>query len=241
MDLHRTEEKDGSRERAGIYGVIGSGQTDVAHFNGSDAGKDDFSAYSLGAYWTHMGVQDWYLDGVFQATWYEAEGRSNRLPTLKSEGLGLAASLEGGYPLQLGERWVVEPQIQGIYQSINMSTASDAAADVRFDDVTSLTGRIGARVAKSWIENAPEPRLTTGWLRASLWHEFLGDPQIAFSSAAGDVPFRADLSGSWAELNAGISKQVNQDSTFYASLGYQVGADDHRHAYSGMMGVQVTW
>jgi len=45
---------------------------------------------------------------------------------------------------------------------------------------------------------------------ANLWHEFLGDPITAFSSATGFLPFRSDLGGNWAEINAGVSTALNR-------------------------------
>ena len=74
-DLYRRESQDGSRDNAGLYAAFGHGEVDVTHnllgltFKG---GEDEFDAYSVGGYWTHFGPNDWYLDGVLQATWYDA-------------------------------------------------------------------------------------------------------------------------------------------------------------------------
>ena len=62
---------DGGDDFAGVYGAYGEGDGDVRHFTGVKAGKDDFDACSIGAYWTHLTPTGWYVDGVVQGTWYD--------------------------------------------------------------------------------------------------------------------------------------------------------------------------
>ncbi|NJO35498.1 MAG: autotransporter outer membrane beta-barrel domain-containing protein, partial [Rhodospirillales bacterium] len=81
------------------YVALGSARGDVTHFDATTAGHDSFVAMSAGAYWTHFGPTGWYLDGVLQGTWYDVRGASNYLSPFETEGLGMAASIEGGLPL----------------------------------------------------------------------------------------------------------------------------------------------
>lgn len=244
LDLYRGMNADGSRDHAGIYGVIGRLQGDVRHFNGIKAGTNTIDGYSLGAYWTHFGASGWYLDGVVQGTWFNVEADSKRLIKLERDGFGFAASLEGGYPIQLGGGWVIEPQAQLVYQTLVNGSGHDGAALVRFSDVDSLAGRIGARVARSWEigrDDAARPRMMTAWAKASLWNEFLGDPKTSFSSATGPITFRSDLGGAWAEVKAGADAQLTGNTAMFASAGYSVGLDGRSHAYDGRVGLKVTW
>ncbi|MGO4676074.1 autotransporter outer membrane beta-barrel domain-containing protein [Bosea sp. 2YAB26] len=245
LDLYRSVSADGSRDHAGIYGAIGRIEGDVTHFNGIKAGTNSSDAYSLGAYWTHFGPSGWYLDGVLQGTWYDAKADSKRGFVLNRDTFGFAASLEGGYPLQLGNGFILEPQAQLVYQTVAGGSALDTAALVRFSDAESLAGRIGARLAKSWtLEEATpgaRPRLMTAWLKASLWNEFLGNPKTSFSSATGFIPFRSDLGGAWAELKAGIDAQLTRNTALYATAGYSIGFDGRSHAYDGRLGIKVSW
>ena len=64
------------------------------------------------------------------------------LPRGKTQGFGFAASLEGGYPFHDG--WLLEPQAQLVYQTINIDDFNDGVADVRYSNTDSLAGRIGA-------------------------------------------------------------------------------------------------
>jgi outer membrane autotransporter protein len=245
LDIYRGMNADGSRDHVGIYGVIGRLQGDVKHFTGIKAGTNTIDGYSLGAYWTHFGASGWYLDGVIQGTWYDVEADSKRLISLKREAFGIAASLEGGYPIHLGNGWLIEPQAQLIYQTQLNGSGHDGAALVRFSDVDSLAGRLGARLAKSWTleEATPQsrPRMMIAWLKASLWNEFLGSPKTSFSSATGFIPFRSDLGGAWAEVKVGVDAAITRNTALYASAGYSVGFDGRSHAYDGRVGIKVTW
>lgn len=245
IDLYRSWNADGSRDHAGVYGAIGRIQGDVTHYNGIRAGTNTIDGYSLGAYWTHFGPSGWYLDGVVQGTWLDAEADSKRLIKLNRDGFGFAASLEGGYPIALGHGWIIEPQAQLVYQTLVNGSGHDGAAFVRFSDVDSLAGRIGARLARTWsleeMATGQQTRTMTAWLKASLWNEFLGNPKTSFSSAAGPVTFNSDLGGSWVELRAGLDTRIATNTSLYASAGYSMGTDGRSHAYDGRLGFRVTW
>jgi outer membrane autotransporter protein len=81
----------------------------------------------------------------------------------------------------------------------------------------------------------------TAWLRPNLWYEFLGDPKTSFSSATGFIPFRADLGGSWAELNGGVSGQVTRTTSIYANASYQLGLDGRGDAWDAKIGGRINW
>jgi outer membrane autotransporter protein len=242
-DVYRIERPDGSRDHAGFYAAAGLIDSNVTHFTGVGAGTDQLTAASIGAYWTHFGPQGAYLDGVLQGTWYNATGDSHRgLGQLSTHGASFAASLEGGYPIRFGGGLTIEPQAQAIYQNISLSDASDIAAQVRFNDIDSLTARVGARIAETWaLDAGPNPRLVTAWVRPNLWREFRGDPTTSFSSANGFVPFHADLGGNWAEINVGVSAMVNRTTALYANASYQTGLDGRSFAYDGKLGIRMNW
>ena len=98
--------------------AFGHGEVDVQHnllgrqFKG---GTDSFDAGTIGGYWTRFWENNAYLDGVVQATWYDVTAQSLRsklfgFPDQDTSGVGLAASLEGGYPFYFGDGWQLEPQ-----------------------------------------------------------------------------------------------------------------------------------
>jgi outer membrane autotransporter protein len=245
-DIYRKESSDGSRDHGGAYVAFGQIDGDVWHYTGVRAGRDTLQAWSLGAYWTHFGAPGWYIDAVAQGTWYDAKSRSSRsFASLKNDGFGLGASLEGGYPIALKPGWTIEPQAQLVYQRIWFDSANDGAATVKFSNVESLGGRVGARLIATWQETgedvAADRRKMSVWLRANLWHEFMGKPRTTFSSADGPVPFHAALGGTSVEFNVGVTAQFTRAMSFFASAGYQAGFERNAQAYEGRAGVRITW
>lgn len=248
MDLWRRtgeigDSDTGHRDTAGAYAAIGRANVDVTNFDGRGAGKDSLDGYTFGGYWTHYGPGDWYVDGVLQYTWYDVQADGNRgLPELSTNGFAIATAAEGGYPLRIGNDWVIEPQAQMIYQWVNLHDATDAGARIAFGDAQSLAGRLGVRLARTWIRgSAAAPREVTAWVRASAWHEFLGDPNTRFSSSLGSIPFRADTAGSWGEIKLGVTGEVARNAFVFVSVGYQRGFDGSREAWDGKIGVRVNW
>jgi len=243
QDLIRREHDDGSRDHAGITFAVGSAHGDVTHFDGT-TGNDDFQAYTLGGYWTHFGAPGWYVDTMLQGTLYDARTTANRgLLPLKTKGDGIAGSVEAGYPFRFSNGYFIEPQAQLIYQTINFNNALDNAAVVKFGNVDSLIGRLGARFGRTWSldGNVPGARLITAWIRPNVWQEFRGNPITQFSSATGFIPFRADLGGTWGEIDVGVSGQINLNTTLFANASYQSRFDGGGFAYDGKAGVRVNW
>ena len=246
LDLYRGDHTNGQRDNAGIYVAFGHANADVEHnllgrtFKG---GENDFDAYSVGGYWTRFGDNNWYLDGVLQGTWYEDMTMTGRrgLRDGETNGFGLAASIEGGYPFELGGGWQLEPQAQLVYQALNIDDFNDGASDVRYSNTDSLAGRIGARATQEWDVGGDAKRKLTVWGRADLWYEFLDDPTTEFSSVAGFIPFTADAGDTWATLGIGAAMQVADNASVYGNVNYDVAFDGDADAWEGKLGVKVRW
>jgi outer membrane autotransporter protein len=241
-DIYRRESPDGTRDQAGLYFAYGTATSRVTHFDGS-TGDNNFAGYTLGGYWTHFGAPGWYIDAVAQGTYYDVHSTANRgIPELTTHGPGFGGSLEGGYPFHFAGGYFIEPQAQLVYQHVNLADTSDIDASVRFEDVDSLAGRIGARFGRTFaLEGGPNPRLITAWLRPNFWYEFLGNPKTEFSSADGLIPFRADLGGPWFEINAGVSGQIDKRADLFANVSYQTKFNDNTYAIAGKVGVRMRW
>ncbi len=254
IDVYGNENQDGTIDRAGLYAAFGHGEVDVQHnllgrqFKG---GTDSFDAGTVGAYWTRFWENNAYLDGVAQATWYDVTTQSLRsklfgFPDQETSGVGLAASLEGGYPFYFGDGWQLEPQAQLIYQTVNMDSFNDGASDVNFDNLDSLTGRIGGRVARTWAVEAAAAdkpaRLATVWGSVNLWHEFLDTTSTtSFSSATGFIPFTAGLDENWVELGVGGSLQMTASTTVYGNVNFETPFDGGGYGVDGKIGLRMNW
>nr|WP_254200430.1 autotransporter outer membrane beta-barrel domain-containing protein [Lysobacter sp. MMG2] len=245
VDLLRREHDGGHSDTAGVYFALGLAKSDVKHYDGTLAGDNFIEGYSLGGYWTHYWPNAAYLDGVVQATWVDARSNSSRpLPSLESDGWSGAVSLEGGYPFGMGgSGWIIEPQAQLVYQSIDMDDVAVINTQVRFDDVTSFAARLGARAARSWQRgDATEPLQLSGWARLSAWHDFEGEPETEFSTAIGFAAFPTDIGGSWGEFKVGLTAEISRNLFIFASAGYQQSVDgSDTHAWDGKLGIRANW
>ncbi|AIL61643.1 autotransporter outer membrane beta-barrel domain-containing protein [Pseudomonas alkylphenolica] len=243
IDLYHGEDTDGSTDQAGISLSAGKIAGDIDHTDGSAAGDAKVRAVGLGGYWTHFGPAGWYLDGVLQFNHFDIQANPQDLPRFKTKGKGITASLEAGYPFKLNkdESLKIEPQAQVIVSKIKINDSHDAASEVRFEDVDSLTGRLGVRIDKDMFREDDKGKLhrTNIWVRPSIWHEFKSSPKTEFSSHDGFVPFTTDLGGTWTEVNLGVDYQASEKTTIHVSAGYEKGLDNDSHGYEGMIGIKV--
>jgi len=244
VDLYRRANANGSMDHAGAYVAFGRATADVDHLDGRSAGQAAMNGVTLGGYWTHIGKEGWYVDAVIQGTRYDVDnGRSPAGYNLDTRGFGFATSLEGGYPFRLNDEWVIEPQAQLVFQNVNLNDANDGAAKIRFNDVDSLRGRLGVRLART-VELDPGPdgkRVATTWLRASLVNEFLTNPTTEFSSQNGYVPFRADMKGASVQLNLGADVGVKRNVSMYGSVGSEISLRGDGQNFNGKLGVKIAF
>ncbi|WP_457436742.1 autotransporter outer membrane beta-barrel domain-containing protein [Pseudomonas sp. TE3786] len=240
-DLYRKTSTDGSHQQAGLSIATGTMDAGVKHYTGNNAGDDTVRGYSLGGYWTWFDTDGWYLDAVLQLNHFDIKARPNQLSNFETNGWGYTASLESGYPFEADKDLYIEPQAQLIYSYVDLDDSHDDGARVRFNDVESLIGRLGVRIAKDWFDQEPDKplRRTTGWIRPSVWHEFKGEPKTEFSSETGYIPFNSSVQGTTGEVNLGIDYQADARTTFTASAGYQQSFDGDSHGYDVMVGFKM--
>ncbi|MDR3503653.1 MAG: autotransporter outer membrane beta-barrel domain-containing protein [Legionella sp.] len=238
-DLYEGSTAKGTRNHLGVYGAFGRGTGGVERPH-LYLGSNEFTGYTMGGYWTVYSPMEAYIDTVLQATWYsEARSQSYRIPALETSGWGLAASIESGYPFTFKQQWIVEPQGQLVYQSINLDNGQDIGAIIRFKNNDSLAGRLGVRFANKHVFNNNEEKTLTTWFRPNFWYQFRGNPQAQFSSAAGYIPFQSQLEGSTLELNLGTTLDLPRNMSLYANGSYGVGLNLHANTYNGQLGFKV--
>jgi autotransporter family porin len=249
MDLYRDDNHDNdedTNDTAGLYigfgnitGQVEHGLPDRQIF----AGTENVGAFTVGGYWTHYGDVGQYLDAVLQASFYSIRHDSFRLPSSYTKGLGLAGSLEGGYPIQLDDGWQLEPQAQAVLQLISLDSFNDGFADISYSDATSLVGRLGLRLSHGLDFEPDDGKEDEGlaWARANIYHEFLGTPTTSFSSANGPVPFSANLQDTWLQLALGTDLDIRQDTSLFGQVSWDTTFDGASHAIEAKIGLKGKW
>jgi type V secretory pathway adhesin AidA len=237
-DLFKREKENGRRDHVGIFGAFGRGTGNVQR-PGLFLGSNQFSALSIGGYWTLYSAKEAYIDTVLQGTrYYDVASKSYRFNPLKTDGWGLVASVEGGYPFIIKPNWIFEPQIQGVYETVDLNNGRDVGGNIQFNDVESVVGRLGVRLAHRRLINEGEKILTT-WFRPNFWYQFKGNSNAAFSSIYGPIPFQSQLEGSTLELNLGTTLDLPRNLSLYANGSYGVGLNMHMITYDGRLGIKV--
>lgn len=244
IELLRRVDASGQSDVAGAYIAMGHIDSNVDAVYGGSAGTASMYGYSLGGYWTRKGASGWYVDGVLQGTRYDnVKTKSIFAEKLETDGWGVAASLEAGYPFVLAPGWALEPQGQLVYQWTKLEDSADSFARISFDDTSTFYGRIGARLTRRVAQG--EAQDLTAWARLNIWHAFDSDATTNFASLQGfnPVALSAPIGAStWAQVGVGLSGQIARNASAFGSVDYNRSLDGaNSDGWSGRVGVRFKW
>ncbi len=247
FDILRRTTDSGHRDHAGVY--FAYSDYDAPSVRGFALGEQNLAVGQLrmngpsaGAYWTHFGPTGWYVDGVFQGSWYDAKATSFYGAGISTNATAYTASLEAGYPIHFGEgnAWLIEPQAQIVYQGVSVERSQDQYSSVDWNTGTAWTGRLGAR-----LQYTGRDERGTFWqpyARVSLWHAFSGNDSTLFGQSSPAIETR--FSDTALEIGGGLTARMNQNVSFYGQASYRWSLDDSRSrqtATAGTVGIRVNW
>ena len=251
IDLWRGELIPGHRDAAGIYFAYANANVDVNGLVTNEAatgyvlrktGSLNLDAWSGGAYWTHYGPGDWYLDAVAQATRYQGDANT-QFASLSTTGFGFISSLETGYPIRLpvfGPGFVLEPEAQIVWQQVSFDDANDGLGEVALGTTSGASGRIGLR--GRWTIVSDSGQVWQPYVSANLWRDW-GAQATTIFSGADLVPLLEQATR--LQLGGGLSVRMNANVSFYANADYQFAVGDtdggQRNGIRGAAGVRYTW
>jgi outer membrane autotransporter protein len=252
FDLWRGEWLPGHRDTAGVYFAYANADVDVSGLvtNGTATnyvlrrtGSVNLNAWSGGAYWTHYGPTDWYLDAVVQGTVYEGTA-STQFARLATDGIGFVSSLEAGYPIPLpalGPGFVLEPQAQILWQHVSFDDANDGLGEVALGSTSGASGRIGVR--GRWTIVTDGGQVWQPYLRANLWRDWGATATTTFSGID-LVPLLERATR--VDLSAGTTARINANLGLYAQAGYEFAVKNHtdgrkRDGVRGDLGLRYRW
>lgn len=240
QDLFGQTGDGGYSQRAGLYvahtRLTGDIRGFALGFEDSAVGDMKLEGDSVGAYWTLVGPQQWYLDAVAQYTRLDGRARSDRGMQIDLDGHVWAASLETGYPIPLSQHWVLEPQAQIIGQKVSLDRQDDGVSNVRQDSDTQWTGRLGARLKGAYQAGSVplEP-----WVRANLWHSLSGEDRLTFDQVD---TIKTDQQATWADIGVGITARLSPAVSLYTGVTYAANLDSRQQEqFAGNFGVRIDW
>ena len=240
IDLWQFASLPGHRDNVGVFAAFAEGRANVSGFilatPNKFAGRTDFDASSVGAYWSHIAPTGWYTDAVLMGTIYDGDGRTFDSSRVGVDGSGVIASLEGGFTVARFAGLKLEQQAQLVYQYINLDEAHDPHAHVAHRTPDALHGRIGLRLAADSL-----PWLLKPYLKANIWQDFVGSDRTVYDHTQ-DIVLRHEATT--LELGAGFTAQIAPNVALWASADWSTdiaGEEQERESIRGNADLRITW
>lgn len=231
----------GHTQRVGLVG----GTTQLQGNNGlltsralADPGNDtlNLEGQSLGAYWSLTGPQGWHVDLTASGGRVSGYSRNDQGTRQATEGSAVTLSVEGGFPIGLSDNWVVEPQAQLINQRITLDTPYAGSGNASSSDLTSWSGRVGARLKGSYDFNGlgVEP-----YVRTNLWHTVYTGNTVTLDQVD---KISSSRNSSTVDVGLGLVARVTPAVSLYLSADYSSSVDDNDlNGLIGSLGVRMRW
>jgi hypothetical protein len=191
---------------------------------------------SLGAYWSLTGPQGWHVDLTASGGRVNGFSRNEQGARQAAEGSAVTFSVEGGFPIGLGNNWVVEPQAQLINQRITLDTPYAGSENASSSDLTSWSGRVGARLKGSYDINGlgVEP-----YVRTNLWHTVYTGNTVTLDQVD---KISSSRNSSTVEVGLGLVARVTPAVSLYVSADYSSNVDENDlNGLIGSLGVRMRW
>lgn len=239
QDVYAHVSDSGARQHAGVYVSQSRLTAGVKGFalaqEDRSVGELRLDGKSAGAYWSWVGADGGYVDGVLQYTRLDGRARSDRGDKLDLDGDAWAASLEAGVPIALSSHWAVEPQAQVIAQKTKFDTTSDRVSHIDHDAQVELTGRVGLRLEGRFKPNGT--RLLQPYAQVNLWHGDGGRDTLVFDNTD---KVKTDYRYTALQAEAGVAAQLNTSLSVHGGVQYTTHLDSREQEASGV-NLGVRW
>ena len=197
-------------------------------------------SYYLGTYLTWMDeASGYYVDSVLKLNRFRNEAKVGMSDGKRSKGdydnNGLGGSVEVGRHIKLDDGYFIEPFTQWSAVAIQGKDYHlDNGLQAEGDRTYSLLGKAGVTVGRNMqLDNGA---MVQPYVRAALAHEFSKNNEVKVNNNV----FNNDLSGSRAELGAGIAINLSQRWQAHAEVEYMNGKGIEM-PIAGTVGVQFKW
>jgi autotransporter family porin len=214
---------DGERDslRGGV--AYTRGNTRIRPHAADGYSSTTFDSDSVSFYGTWQRDSGFYLDGSLSWSWHRGDtdiARQKEVAKLKAD--GWSASLESGYPFVFANGLRLEPQAQLTWMRLKFDDASDKdGVDVAFDDDDQTIGRLGARLDRTWQDDAQ--REYTPYLRANYSRGWGGGSKVKVGAAQSDFSedFNSGRFGQMWDVGIGGTTRFRSDVSLYAEADYR--------------------
>ncbi|OLL54747.1 autotransporter [Bartonella henselae] len=194
--------------------------------------KSIFHKWLVTAYGSLESNAGFYVDGLLSYGLFKGDVVTlarGKTATLKSK--PLSVSLTGGQSFATGyEGFVVDPQIQLIYQHLQFHKAHDIDRfDVEMGKLDQWAMRIGGRLTKM-LAAFEKDRIVSFYGKLHVSHGFRGKQSVYFKDA-----FQLSAFGSSLEAGVGVYSQLSSKLILHSDLMYQ-----HKLTKAGFSGIHFS-
>ena len=196
------------------------GDTDLS------AGSSDNNTYTVGFYGSYFNESGCFLDTMLKIGRIDADYDFRTSAGKESADYMLTGAIFG---IETGHRWniqnyFIEPQVQLTYSHLRAENyTSSIGRDVKFDDMSSLIGRVGVMAGMQFAENRG-----SAYVKASYNHDFLGDVEGNYEFNGSVRTFDDELDDNWGEVSLGASYQVTDSVNTFVDVGTGFGKGRHQ-------------
>lgn len=200
--------------------LAGHSRSDLNLSYGSSGSID---SYYVGGYATWMDPESgYYVDSVLKYNRYQNDAKVGLSDGTRTKGdydtHGISASVEVGKHIKLDDGYFIEPFAQVAAAAVaGKDFTLDNGFDANGDVSRSLLGKVGTTLGKTISLGGDS--MIQPYVKAAFAHEFAQRNQVQVNNNV----FNNDLSGSRAELGAGVAWTVAKDFQVYGEAGYMNG------------------
>lgn len=240
QDIYAATSDTGHQDRFGLFAGFARATGDVNGFalgmNGLDAGHLAVNAYSLGAYWTHIGPGGWYTDVVLMGSTLDAKPLSRDGIGDTTHGRAITGSVEAGLPIPLGGNVELEPQAQLVWQRLSFNDLDDGISTVGFNRGNTYLGRAGLRLLGRFESSGVNWQ---PYVRLNVLRTFGDNDHTTFG---GDTVLGATVGQTAGKVDLGVAAQVGKSTSLYAAAsGLTNLGGERQRSVSGSVGVRWAW
>ena len=187
-------------------------------------GKTKTKDFSLGLSTTKYYNNGLYLDLAGQFSFIKNKYNSRDGVSANQKGNAFGLSVETGKSYKLGTNWVIQPQVQLVYQYLKLKDFKDDVREIHYGNDSILRGRIGLRATYNSIF----------YSIANVWHDFSNSTEATI----GSDNIKEKYSSTSGEFGLGVQIPIINSAYVYTDLRYERSfkSNPKHNGYRGTVG-----
>ena len=187
-------------------------------------GKTKTKDFSLGLSTTKYYNNGLYLDLAGQFSFIKNKYNSRDGVSANQKGNTFGLSVETGKSYKLGTNWIIQPQVQLVYQYLKLKDFKDDVREIHYGNDSILRGRIGLRATYNSIF----------YSIANVWHDFSNSTEATI----GSDNIKEKYSSTSGEFGLGVQIPIINSAYVYTDLRYERSfkSNPKQNGYRGTVG-----